>query len=162
LLSLYRIAMSNEKTKKIPKQYFCESCSFFTYNKKDFNRHLLTRKHLVLVNSNEGEINGKKIGFTCEHCNKFYKYISGLSRHKKICIPKKSISKNDKQLDSVMEKTNSLIKENQDLMKILLENIPKINNIDSNTGTCQTNSVNVYLFVNKRKSNTEGESKIDS
>ena len=159
--------MSNEKSKRIPKQYSCESCGFYTYNKKDFNRHLLTRKHLVLANSNEGEINEKKLGFTCEHCNKFYKYISGLFRHKKNCVPIKHNSKKNKQVDSVMEKTNNLIKENQDLMKILLESIPKINNVDYNPSTTQTNSVNVYLFVNKKKSNTEGESsmnesKIDS
>lgn len=158
--------MNNEKPKKIPKQYSCEFCHFFTYNKKDFNRHLLTRKHLILANKDDNEMNEKKLGFTCEHCNKFYKYVSGLSRHKKKCIPIKSNNKNEKQIDSVMEKTNNLIKENQDLMKILLESIPKINNIDYNTGTCQNNSVNVYLFVNKRKSNIEesnvNESKIDS
>ena len=36
----------NEKTQKTPTKYYCKKCDFLSSNKKDFNRHLLTRKHI--------------------------------------------------------------------------------------------------------------------
>ena len=35
----------NKKTPKNPKKYYCEKCDFLSCNRRDFNRHLLTRKH---------------------------------------------------------------------------------------------------------------------
>ena len=72
--------MVNNETKKQPKQYSCESCGFYTYNKKDFNRHLSTRKHLIKINV-EGDHSGEKIGFTCENCNKFYDFRTPKEPH---------------------------------------------------------------------------------
>jgi CRISPR/Cas system CSM-associated protein Csm2 small subunit len=150
--------MVDIKPKKQPKQYSCESCEFYTYNKKDFNRHLSTRKHLIKINVKEGDHNEKKIGFTCENCNKFYKYISGLSRHKQNCKSTKQI-KSEKQIemDLIIEQTNNLMKESQDLMKKIVESVPKINNADISP---DINTINLYLFINKRKTSTE-DSKID-
>jgi len=34
-----------KKPQKNPKKYYCEKCDFTSKNKKDFNRHLSTRKH---------------------------------------------------------------------------------------------------------------------
>ena len=36
--------METKKTPKNPK-YFCEKCKFITDNKKDYDRHIMTRKH---------------------------------------------------------------------------------------------------------------------
>ena len=35
---------------KSPSIFFCESCNYTTSNKKDYNRHLSTRKHKILQN----------------------------------------------------------------------------------------------------------------
>ena len=43
LLSKYRIKMDNKNAKK----YYCERCDYFSRNKYDYNRHILTRKHLM-------------------------------------------------------------------------------------------------------------------
>ena len=43
---------TNEKTPKKPKSYFCKTCDFYTSNKKDFKRHSLTNKHLLLTGAN--------------------------------------------------------------------------------------------------------------
>ena len=66
--------------KKQPVVYNCQSCLYITDNKKDYSRHLDTRKHqssennVVIVDKN-----------TCEKCDKTFKYRTSIYRHKKIC-----------------------------------------------------------------------------
>tara|TARA_B110000305_G_C19457185_1_gene651706 strand:+ start:3615 stop:4070 length:456 start_codon:yes stop_codon:yes gene_type:complete len=145
--------MVNNKPKKNPVNYNCEKCTFITSNKKDFNRHLLTRKHKILNSDNEIS---HKLGHTCGQCNKFYKYLSGLSRHKKICNVQKPPPNSDNMLDeqkkiigSVIKKTSELIIENHELTKQLFEKIKQIQSekYDSNI----PNNINVYLFVSGDK-----------
>ena len=69
-----------KKTQKKPVNYFCEVCDFNTSNKKDFKRHNLTDKHLLLINPNEKT--PKNPLFTC-NCGKSYKHSSSLCGHKK-------------------------------------------------------------------------------
>jgi hypothetical protein len=76
----------NEKTHKKPeknyKKYCCKKCDFLSSNKKDFNRHKLTRKHKKTPKSGEKK---PTVEYECKLCNKVYKYRSGLSRHKGKC-----------------------------------------------------------------------------
>ncbi len=74
---------------KKPHFYQCELCDFKCSNKKDYNRHIDTKKH----NGNQMETPGnifypktpKSPNFTCENCNKSYAHRSGLWKHKKTC-----------------------------------------------------------------------------
>ena len=73
----------------------CICCNYITDNKKDFNKHLLTRKHEFKIKStekNENITNIVTIGdkksqksqqHTCMSCNKMYKSRNGLWLHKK-------------------------------------------------------------------------------
>ena len=65
-----------------------EKTDTFTYNKKDFKKHLLTRKHTIadfeLKKSLEAQKNPKKTNYGCI-CGKMYNDNSGLWRHKKKC-----------------------------------------------------------------------------
>ncbi len=60
--------------------YNCQNCLYITDNKKDYNRHLETRKH----QQNDGNIvaSDKK---TCSKCEKTFKYRTSIYRHNKIC-----------------------------------------------------------------------------
>jgi hypothetical protein len=58
----------------------CEMCDYDTYRRSDYNKHLITQKHKRNLLKFEKNINS----FYCE-CGRKYKYISGLSRHKKLC-----------------------------------------------------------------------------
>ena len=72
----------NKKTPKNPKNYFCKICDFYTSNKKDFDRHKLTDKHIILTNPNKKT--PKTPFYTC-NCGKVYKHHSSLCAHKKKC-----------------------------------------------------------------------------
>ena len=66
--------------------FFCKKCQFKTSNKKDYNRHLLTSKHI-----NNNEIVIKTPEHICINCGNQYKYQSGLCAHKKKCIQEENI-----------------------------------------------------------------------
>ena len=83
--------MSTESTfspQSYPPIFICESCNFKCSKKRDYERHLLTRKHLkstgVNILSTETHKKPSDV-FTCEKCEKTYKERSGLWRHNKKC-----------------------------------------------------------------------------
>ena len=61
--------------------YSCDLCEYITANKKDYNKHILTRKHTRLMNANEFTL---KNPYTCE-CGRVYKHMSSLCKHKREC-----------------------------------------------------------------------------
>ena len=78
--------MVMKKSPKIPKNFTCKICDYITSNKKDFKKHILTRKHRNNVKNPQND--NKKppvVEFACEKCGKGYKHRSGLSRHRINC-----------------------------------------------------------------------------
>jgi hypothetical protein len=74
--------MKQMKPKKSPNVFYeCAACKYKSKNKKDFKKHLLTKKH-KLINCET-----KKIpkNLECEYCNKTFKSRTTLWRHKKTC-----------------------------------------------------------------------------
>ena len=149
--------MTTEKTKKNEINYFCKKCNYMSFKKTDFNRHLLTSKHLRLQNTtNDYEKNEileiKK--FACE-CGKKYKHHSSLWSHKKKCDFINN--NNNNKLSIINENTivdelkNIIIKQQTQISKQqeqLSELLPKIgNNITNNT---QNNKFNINVFLNEK------------
>ena len=68
-------------------EYICDCCDFITHNRKDFNRHLSTKKHASRAKSDTMVIPN----FVCMFCNHHYKTSAGLWKHKSKCsnAPKK-------------------------------------------------------------------------
>lgn len=56
----------------------CVACQFKTQDKKDWRRHLASKKHMM-------GLPGGMPMYVCESCGKTYKYASGVSRHRKTC-----------------------------------------------------------------------------
>jgi hypothetical protein len=115
---------TNIKNPKKPNNYFCETCDFNTCNKKDFNRHIITDKHISLTNPN---VNTQKTPLFVCNCGKSYKHSSSLCAHKKKCnkitVTDSNVESMDKdQIIMMLIKQNSeLIKETSDFKKIAKE-----------------------------------------
>ena len=73
--------MISEKPKKTPKIFVCVLCDFSCSNKKDYSRHLLTRKHKMISMNTKPK---PERNHDCK-CGKKYTTASNLLRHMKIC-----------------------------------------------------------------------------
>ena len=87
--------MNGNKNVGESSEYFCcEKCKYYTVKKYNFDKHILTSKHLKSIFVNENVAKSSKSSKddtdanTCENCNKTYKDPSGLWRHKKKCLVK--------------------------------------------------------------------------
>ena len=138
-------------------KYVCENCHVNTNNKKDYTKHLATRKHINVYKClQEGEkIPPKK--FVC-NCGKEYKYRQSLCVHRKECIFNKPNSDNtiikiennekpEKSETEIKMLTNlvlELVKSNQDLQKQMLD-VCKNSNTTINNNNNKTFNMNLFL-----------------
>ena len=151
--------------KKNPKNFYCAKCDFLSSNKKDYNRHLLTRKH-QMDNMDNNRIK-KKTPYLCMVCGKSYKYASGLSKHKKKCMPSSVDSnvktKPKKQLTTYVDKNDidvekELLKQEVSELRTMMKKMIKtqqkqtenfteaIKNVIPKVGnTYNKMSINIYL-----------------
>ncbi len=109
----------NEFYPKKPNNFVCDFCSFITCNKKDYSRHILTKKHIINNYQCVSIEKSQKNPYQCI-CGKIYKENSGLWRHKKVCNFDHKINEsisNDKN-DKLIE---YLMKENKEIKEMILE-----------------------------------------
>ncbi len=130
-----------KKPKKTRKKYECIKCNFITCNKKDYNRHLTTRKHQGITKNPK-----KPQKFMCE-CGRQYKFRSGLSKHKKICTYEEE---DTAQLDSTMDIFQKVLEQQQDLQEkmkqVATNQAGNIINYNNNTN----NKMTINLFLNEQ------------
>jgi hypothetical protein len=150
----------------------CEKCVFITRNKYDYNKHLLTSKHLKNVKKIQMIKNDTNI--TCRTydciCGKKYKYCQGLSKHKNTCsLIKENIIKNNKKdpdnfifeivqqnktfKELIIEQNKQIIvqyEENQKLQKKLIEIISEEKIINNTTNNTTNNKFNLNFFLNEQ------------
>jgi len=155
----------NIKTKnpKNPLTFFCDICDYVTSNKKDFNKHINTIKHINNKKSTEHNM-------VCE-CGKTYINRSSLFNHRKVCpmkckdghnlgegVHEKVVKseenlilqiqegekgekgENDESIKITKDMFLKLINDNQEMIKIIKEQqqqinliIPKISNVGPTT-----------------------------
>jgi len=134
------------------KRYTCERCKFTSKNKKDYTKHLGTRKHKRLAGEIV-ELCEKK--YKCEKCNKMYLHHSSYYRHKSKCkveassaeVPvdneKESLKKVIQEQVGIIERQTKEAEVMRGLMKELItatrEMVPKIGN----------NNVSINVFLNE-------------
>ena len=159
---------------KVPKSstnYICEKCNYNTSRKSQYERHLLTAKHKMIVNDSIESSKPKSTIFTCI-CGKTYKYDSGFYRHKKKCNFEEN-KVNDISIYEPMDSTLAieLLKQNNEFKQLMVEQNKQIqeqnkqvqeqnkqiielaknsgnttnNNITNNTTTNNRFNLNVFL-----------------
>jgi len=159
-----------KKSPKVPIEYICEACDYVTKIKKDYNKHLVTRKHQFRTGSNEFVPTDE---FGCPICQKGYKSRSSLWYHKKKCTgvindpmgssktinvgepPVGFIELNTKyqtEPDNNDDKNtilHQMIEENKELRSMLHEQQKQIGEIIPKIGNT-TNKFNLNVFLNEQ------------
>jgi hypothetical protein len=153
----------SQNTQKIPKKIICDFCHYRTSNKKDYNKHLTTLKHMntinTITNNNLSPLGDKE--YICE-CGKKYKHNASLFNHKKKCIPppvtEETIldpSSNEMKVLSnlvleVIKNNNELQKQNHDLQQKMFELYKNNNNTTINSNNTTNNKTfNLQIFLNE-------------
>ena len=159
---------NNLETKKCQKMpqiiYYCNNCYFKCCKKSNYEKHILTKKHLQLntesyaASSDEDINNTNQIyNYIC-NCGKKYKNRSGLWKHnnENKCIPKvnapinEKIIINDDTISSIMSEIKILMVEQNKMNKMITEIANKPTNITNNNNN-QTNNqqFNMNVFLNE-------------
>ena len=109
-----------------PPKFVCEICDVITNNKKDYNKHLLTRKHQNVYKCLQKNPLTK---YVCD-CGKEYNYRQSLYVHKKKCtvpFPIEASASASASASSAVVHTETtavvdvLINENKDFKNLILE-----------------------------------------
>ena len=144
-----------------PQNYECSNCKYITANKKDFNKHILTSKHLILTQYLQKipEIPIQDKIFICD-CGKEYKHRQSLYTHKQKCnfkIKENVIEeKNEPNTDTNIEISDknlilTLIQQNNELQKQMLEVIKNgtTTNINNSMNNSNNKTFNLQVFLNE-------------
>ena len=153
-------------------KFECVNCNFKCSKLSDWNRHIITSKHLKGQDFNNFQ-QEKALSFKCENCNKIYKERTGLFKHKKKCIKDNISEKSESEIKNETQNelnilTNKdeliikLIKDNEEFKQLLKEQnliisqqqqqiselIPKIGNttIHNTNNTNNNNTTNNNSF----------------
>ena len=142
--------MDNKKAPKNAKIFECEKCDFKCCKISDLNRHFLTDKHKKITLDNKKALkSATPTAIHICHCGKEYRWLSGLSKHKKHCINniKEKVEDDLSDKDLII----MLIKDNKEIMQALVDmsktiQQPITNNTITNTNSNNTSfNLNVYL-----------------
>ena len=150
--------MATNLSQQIPKIFHCITCDYKCSNKKDYNKHLMTRKHKVATNCQQNDPSLSP--HVCTLCKKVYNDRSGLWRHKKKCTianipPENTVTHNSnhtevQELKTIIRdllKQNVVLQQNQlELQCTIKEMIPRIGNT-THTNSHNNNTFNIQMFL---------------
>jgi hypothetical protein len=164
-------------TPKNAQKFQCDSCNFVCSKESEWNRHIITSKHInrtKLNNLEPKKIDVCHIAYTCE-CGKEYTARNSLWYHKKKCsitqgdndntkLTTTTIDKNDitqKLVELIMSKNQEFITElvstitssNKEVMEKMLEIMPQVGNNSHNHMNSHNNNFNIQMFLNEHCKN---------
>ena len=165
--SILEIKTSDNSSDNSSNEYYCDICDYKCGKKFNFDRHILTPKHIKKIDrkpkrvkNEQKEQNEKQIikEFECEKCNKIYQTHAGLWKHKQKCntpiVTDSNAETFDKdQLIIMLIKQNAeLIKETTEFKHIMLGQqtmmMKVVENGTHNTTNNNTNSHNKTFNLN--------------
>jgi len=166
------IKNGNIKNAENAENFVCKICDFKCSKKSNWNSHISTQKHKMVINDTSA------VNLMPEHiceCGSIYKHCSGLSRHKKNCNFKNDsniitenimdfennitpdiilniIKQNQEFKDLLLEQNNKnleLITQNNELQKNVIEVLKNGTTNINNTTNSHNKTFNLQLFLNE-------------
>ena len=125
-----------ENIPKNAEKYICECCDFKCSKLSNYNKHLSTRKHKMIVNGSNVQ-KPQKI-FECV-CGNVYKHDSGYYRHKKKCkflqenllkTPKEDDK--DKVIHLLLQEKKEMIEERNEMKDLILLMVKNMQDMQGN------------------------------
>ena len=158
--------MANKNSKNSTEEFICTNCNYTCFKIHHYNQHLLTAKHKRLTNT-IFLLTKNSTEFTCSHCNKHYKHMSSLIKHKKTCVihEKKQddtnttkniitheillqiLQQNQEQMKDNKALKELLIEQNKTIMNMVSKSVPT-NQIIHNTNS-HNKTFNLQVFLNE-------------
>ena len=139
---------------KSAKTFECKLCDFKCCKQSNYDRHLLTGKHMFKQNLNIIEHNSCQNNvLQCDICGKSYKGRNGLWYHKQKCKEPKITNHTDDDCDGEEEIINDkklilmLINQNKELMEIVKNGTN--NTINNNNINSHNKTFNLQVFLNE-------------
>jgi hypothetical protein len=140
--------------------FVCQYCDYKCYKKFNWDRHILTAKHLkstsrnkIATKNEQNEQNEQnKETYMCHTCNKQYKDRTGLWRHKQKCKLKEECEIEDENyqpndIHELKEIMKYLMKENLEMKNMMMDVIKTGTHNTTNTNN-NTNSHNKTFNLN--------------
>ena len=166
--------MDDKKAPISSVNFCCKSCDYYTSRKSQYDRHILTRKHIendkMMTKSSEKVPKVAEPIFACE-CGKEYKHRQGLWKHKKSCTFQEDKNEITTEPNSCLQYTTDpdkltvitelfqeQLKENKELKEMLIEQNKKLieiaeknhGQITNNITNNNTNNFNLQFFLNEQ------------
>ena len=130
-------------TNLVPKSstfFVCKNCDYITYRKSQYDRHVLTAKHLMATDGNK-KVPISQHFFNCI-CGKKYKDRTGLWKHKKKCYNLYTNDTNDNDNDTNDHDTN----DNNDTNNYTNDDNDANHNTNNYTNDVNNDNDNDYSF----------------
>jgi hypothetical protein len=168
--------------KSMPKnavKYVCNKCNFSCSKESNWNNHNSTQKHkrkcMEIKNMPKNAVLCHD--HICSYCNKKYKTVSGLWKHKKKCSivqgkhiepimvtnPTENNKAGEFEIDKEMlikmllknqDVMENVILKNQEVMEKMMEAMPNIGNVtNTNSHNTTNNQFNIQMFLNNHCKN---------
>ena len=148
---------------KNAKIFFCEKCNFSCSKLSNWNKHILTRKHIntyKILTFTDEKMPKNAISYDCE-CGRTYKHRQSLYTHKKSCsiiqgTYDNTVMENDKSIDKQL--LIKMLLKNQDVMEKMIEMMPNLGNTNNShnnitNNTTNNNQFNIQMFLNEKCKN---------
>jgi len=130
----------------LEKKFYCSFCDYNCSKKSDYDKHLLTLKHI-----NRTNIEQKNRQYKCNKCNKIYSARNSLWYHEKKCVSENT----DISLNNSENLINYLMKENAEFKQLLIDQNKQMVELAKNAGhnnnnnTTNNNSFNLNMYLNE-------------
>ena len=135
-------------------KFSCDICNVSTSNKKDFNKHLSTRKHQNVYNCLQGGDKKPDTKYICE-CGKEYNYRQSLYVHKKTCVIAPPIVEDQTLIKTLIDENKELINDNKDFKNLILEMMKSNTDLQSKMLDMCKNSNNTINSNNTKNSHNK-------